>query len=106
MMHKQEYYRLWRSVPGAPAPPDLCEEVIKKSGILNQAPAPGKLNKPVYILANLAMVLVIMLLIGFDLQEPHPHSQERFSTNVIELAQKASLRLQPILMEKERKDIQ
>lgn len=88
------------------APPDLCGEVIKKSGILHQAPAPSRFNKPVYILANLAMVLVIMLLIGFDLLKPDPRSQEQLSTNVIKLAQKASLSLQPILMEQERKDFQ
>lgn len=103
-MNKREYYRLWRSIPRVSAPPNLCGEVVKKSGILNQAPAPGKFYKSVYILANLAMVVVIMLLIGFDLHTSDPHSQGRFSSNVIKLAQKASLSLQPILMEQERKD--
>jgi len=107
MMNKREYYQQWKKVPHETSPSDISQKVVQKSGILNNhSQARTNYSKPAYLCANLTIVLVIVMLIGFDLHTSDKQGQERLTTNVLNLAQRASLSLQTTIFEKERKDLQ
>ncbi len=107
MMNEREYYKQWKKVPREIPPPGIRQKVVQKSGILNKHDqAKFNYRKPAYLCANLVMVLLIVMLIGFDLHTSDKQGQERLTINVINLAQKASLGLQVTIFEKERKDLQ
>lgn len=103
MMNEHEYYKLWKTVPRESSPPELCGKIIQSSGILNQdKQRRSRSCELFYVFANLAMVLMIILMIGFNVEQADDQSQQRLTRNVICLAEKASFQLQTILIEKER----
>jgi len=106
-MNEHEYFQQWQKVPPESAPPGLCQKVIATSGILNKPrSARSNYNGRAFLCANLVMLTLILMLIGFDLQKSDQQAQEQLTTNTIRLAQKASLSLQANIFDKGRKDLQ
>lgn len=107
MINEREYFKRWRQVPSEKCPLDISKKVVQKSGILNNpTPVRTRYSQRAYLCANLALVLLILLLIGSDLHGSDHQGQKRLAANTISLAQKASLSLQTAVFEKERNELQ
>ncbi len=106
-MNKHTYFQQWKKVPLKSAPPGLSQKVIATSGILNKSrSARSNYNGRAFLCANLIMLTLILVLIGFDLHKSDKQAQERLTSNTIRLAQKASLSLQANVFDRERKELQ
>jgi len=103
MIDMREYYRQWKQIPYEKSPPGLSRKIIERSGILKKsrtADYRSEVEWRVYLCANLAVVVLLVLMIGINLFKTDLSGQQRLTINTINIAQNTSHSLEAIVLTK------
>lgn len=92
-------------MPKEKCPADLCQNVVRESGILNHTSKSSCSNSPFfYTIGSITMTLLLLLMTGINLRTDNINSQERLTLNTVSILEEMSAGMQTFFSILERSD--